>query len=436
MLEIMQEYGVSIACFVGSALCLFQTWLFKKDFFRPTNIYVFTQTLTLGIAYLKLDPAMSDFRPLTWMVWIGALLSFIIGSTVFYLVYPREQRVVDSDKKNWLPSTMSSHYSWKKHFVVTLILLCVFLVGVAGIIAKVGTLITFAKDVTEWVSKDADYGIFAIFVMSSPLVVLFSGVASFKSINPHKVIRWISRGITFFVIILAVMTYPSRTALFLSIGVYFILINYLKVKISVKFILVTLFIAFALFITIAVVRAQYGTRTLEGMALDRVVSIPYDYVANNYWNLDFMLNPMSDRERHPFTYGIDAFNGMIEFTRFPGKLRNYYGWDDAFNKSAQKIPGYNTTSYLWEVYKDWGIVGVILFPFLVSFLMSYLYEHVRVTKTPLLWMLYALCLYYIGWWFFTAAYKSGIYWLWVYIIVIFGKLCEIRKPKVAKIEGP
>ena len=425
MLEIMQDYGVSIACFFVVILCLFQTWILKKDFFRPGNIYVFTQALTLGVAYLQLNTAMSDFRPLTWIVWIGAMVSFLLGTLTFSLVYPKDQAFKDSSKK-WLPDTMEKKYDWYKHFYLTLFLFGVFLLGVIGMVAKVGTLIVFAKDVTKWVSSEANYGVFSIFVMSSPLVVLFSGVASFKSINPYKLIRISCIAISFVTVVLALLAYPSRTSLFLSVGILFILFNYLKKKISVSFIVVTLFLAVALFISVAVVRSQYGGRSLEGMAIDRVVSIPYDYVANNYWNLDFMLNPMSDREKHPFTYGIDAFHGVFEFTMLPGLIRNYYGWDNAFNKSVQKIPGYNTTGYLWEVYKDWGIFGVALFPFCIAFLISFLYEKVRRTKTPLLWMLYALFLYHLGWWFFTAGYKSGLFWLWIYAIFIFGKLCEKR----------
>lgn len=426
MFDVLQEYGVSIVCFLLAIICLFQTWILKKDFFRPANIYAFTQALTLGVAYLKLNSAMSDFRPLTWIVWIGAMVSFLLGALVFSLVFPKEKAFQDSALENWLPNSMEKHYHWNRHFYLMLFFFAVFLVGVLGMVSKVGTLIVFTDNVSKWVSSEANYGVFSIFVMSSPLVVLLAGVSAFKSINPNRFIRISSVFICVVTIVLAVLAYPSRTSLFLSVGILFILFNYLKKKVSVLFIVVTLFLAVALFVSVALIRAQYGTRSLEGMAIDRVASIPYDYIANNYWNLDFMLNPMSDRERHPSTYGIDAFHGIFEFTMLPGLIRNYYGWDNAFNKSVQKIPGYNTTGYLWEVYKDWGILGVVLFPFVIAFLISYLYEKVHKTKTPLLWMLYALFLYHLGWWFFTAGYKSGLFWLWIYVIFFIGKVCEKR----------
>ena len=133
MLEIMQDYGVSIACFFVVILCLFQTWILKKDFFRPGNIYVFTQALTLGVAYLKLNTAMSDFRPLTWIVWIGAMVSFLLGTLTFSLVYPKDQAFKDSSKK-WLPDKMEKKYDWYKHFYLTIFLFGVFLLGVIGLV--------------------------------------------------------------------------------------------------------------------------------------------------------------------------------------------------------------------------------------------------------------------------------------------------------------
>ena len=44
-----------------------------------------------------------------------------------------------------------------------------------------------------------------------------------------------------------------------------------------------------------------------GSALD----LPYKYIANNYWNFDYALNPPSDRPRGNFTYGWTPLFGMM-----------------------------------------------------------------------------------------------------------------------------
>lgn len=421
MVEIWYEYTVSILCLVAVLFCLWQTWYLKKDFFNPVNIYVFAQCFTLGVAYLQLDAAMTDFKFNTWIVWGGAMFSFIAGSGVYYLV---------NDRKNlqFVRTDVCEIYDWRKHFYISLVLLLLFMIGAIGMTAKVGTLIILSDDISKWVSADIDYGVFInVSVASSPLVVLFFMVAAFKSTNPSKSIRVASLCISIFLIPFTLCVYPSRTALFLSSCFILILFNFLKKRIPVRLIVGALVVAFALFITVALFRSQYGTNTLEGMAAGTALSIPYNYIANNYWNLDFMLNSPTDFERHGFTYGVDALNGIFEYTHLPGAIRTSMGWDGMFNESVMKIPGYNTTGYLWEVYKDWGIPGTVIFPFVISFFMTFLYERMKVARSPRLWMLFTMFLYYIGWWFFLAGYKFGTFWLWIYIILLGTKLCEKKR---------
>ena len=421
MFEIWDSYSVSIVCLVVVVICLWQTWYLKKDFFNPVNVYVFAQCLTLGIAYIQYDSAMTDFSLKTWMVWGGAMFSFIMGSVVYNLVCPGPKLArVDTD--------LGASYNWRLHFIFSMVLLGLYLVGVALMIRRVGTLIILADDVSKWVSADINYGAFtSTAVSSAPLVVLFFMVSAFKSVNPYRGIRIFFFFFFFVVIVLTVCVYPSRTSLFLSLGFILILFNNLKKQIPIRVIVGALLIAVALFVAVALFRSQYGTNSLQGMVASRAMSVPYYYVANNYWNLDYMLNSPPDRDRHSFTYGVDAFYGMFEYTGIPGSIRTSMGWDGMFNESVDKVPGYNTTGYLWEVYKDWGIAGTVLFPFFASLFMAFLYERMKTGRSPGLWMLFTIFLYYVGWWFFLAGYKFGMFWLWVYLVVIFTKICEVKK---------
>ena len=63
MFSWIAENPVSSVLFLVSLFCLAQAWLLKKDFFSPVNVYCFSQSITLAVAYLKLDYAMTDFKP-------------------------------------------------------------------------------------------------------------------------------------------------------------------------------------------------------------------------------------------------------------------------------------------------------------------------------------------------------------------------------------
>lgn len=413
MLTWVAEYPVSTALFLVVLFCLLQSWLLKKDFFSPATVYCFSQCITLGIAYIQLDKTMTDFKPLTWMIWIGAMVAFLTGSFLARLV---------AKQKGWpvrvsAPSTeFTSNYRWNIHVFLTLIPFAVFLLGVYGIAQKVGTLLLLSGNPAKYMTKDVDLGFIPVYLSAAPLSVLLFGVASFKKFNPDLKLRIFCRCMVVVTIVLNLMAYPSRGSLFFSLAFIIILYNYLHKRVSAAWIIVCLALAIVAFVGISSVRDQYAGNSVEKMAASAVMELPYKYVANNYWNLDYAVNPPVDREYHPHTYGIDFFFGMFEFTRISASFRNSFHWDGLFNEHIEKIHGFNTASYLWEVYKDLYMPGVFILPFLVGLALSTLHLKLCGAFTPRQVAFYTFFIYIIGWWFFTPGYKQGIYWLWAYVI--------------------
>lgn len=420
MLSLVHDYPVSAALFLVVFFCLLQSWWFKKDFFSPLNIYCFTQCITLAISYFQLDRAMSDFHLYTWGVWLLAMLSFVGGCVVARLYAKTKALPV-----RIAPATCPKQYNWTYHLMLSFVAFLVFMVGVYGVVHKVGDFIIFTSSPAKWMTKYVDYGYYSLLFNSGPLCVLLFGVASFKKFNNIAWIRRVSFAMVFVTIAINTIAYPNRTSLFLNIGFFLILVNYLYKRISP--IVITLFLVFAIiaFVSIGNLRNQYGG-SVEGKALDVVVELPYKYLANNYWNLDYVLNPPNDREIHPHTYGIDFFNGIFEYAMLTGAFRRSFRWDNAFNDRIQKVPGLNTVSYLWEVYKDFHLFGVMLLPFLCGLALTVL--HLRLCRpfTPRQILLYTYFIYFVGWWFFTAGYKQGIFCIWGMVIFVVSTVCSTK----------
>ena len=429
MFSRIYEYPETTVLFLIVAALLFYVWRKKSDFFSPAPVYIFFQCLTLAIAYLKLDHAMTPFHAKTWFVWLGAMLSFVSGCLLF------EWTSISKGKR--FSRELSAEplvYHWKLHFVLSCIVLLIYLVGIFGIVKTAGTLILFSGNAGYWASRNVDYGIYAQFFSSAPLVVLLFGVSAFKSLNPVRWIRWISLAMLPTISILAVCAYPSRTTLFMCVGFAVIMFHFLCKRISVVLIAVLLALGIAGFVFVASARSQYGgNSSVEAMTLDAAMTMPYKYVANNYWNLDYALNSPPDREIHPFTYGIDFFSGMLEYARVGGALKRSFGWDGIYNESVQKIPGYNTTGYLWEIYKDFGLPGCFLVPFLVGLGMSVLYARMIRKKTPCRVMFYVYFIYFVGFWFFLAGYKQGIFWAWGVIVWVVSTVCALPPKGLSEI---
>ncbi len=421
MLDWILSYPVSCGCFSLALLCLLQAWLLKKDFFSPANVYCFSQSLTLGIAYLKLNKAMSDFQLKTWLFWIGAMIAFCIGSFCVRMVWKEKNYSVTMHIG---PPVFA--YNWKLHFVFSCLLFALFIAGIIfGIVNTAGNLLLLTGEPAKWMTKYINYGYWPLLFCSSPLVVMFFGVASFESINPVRSVRILSRILVVITIALNILAYPNRGTIFFCAGALLIFFNYLKKRISPIWILFCLLLAALAFVLISSLRSQYGATSIQGAAVDAVVDLPYKYTANNYWNFDYAINPPVDREYHPHTYGLDFFAGIFEYLRLAGSLRNSYGWDGLFNERIEKVKGLNTASYLWEVYKDMYTPGVFLFPLLCGLGLTFLHAHFYLRKSPVTILFYTMFIYLVGWWFFTPGYKQGIYWIWGLLIFIITRVCSM-----------
>lgn len=427
MFSWIMEYPETTVSIVVTLYCLIRVMWLKRDFFSPISIYCFTQFLTLGIAFLRLDPSMTDFHAKTWMIWILGLLSFCSGCFLVML-HARSKRI----SCDVVDPTPPKDYNWNIHLAFSFLAFGLFLVGVYAVIQKVGTLIIFTEHPADWMSKDVNYGFSVLFLSSGPLVVLLFGLATFKKFNDNVLVRRISKVMVFGTIALNLMTYPNRTALFCNVGFLIIMSNFLYKRISPFLITLTLALAIGGFVGISSVRAQYGNGDIKGKAMDVVMKLPYMYVANNYWNLDYAVNPPTDREIHPHTYGIDFFAGLFEFARFTGSFRTSFRWDDAFNDRIQKVRGFNTVNYLWEVYKDLYLLGCFLFPFFCGIGLTVLHLKLCRPFSPRQVGLYTLLIYFVGWSFFTSGFKQGLYCTWFAFLFIATTVCAGRVPRVRK----
>lgn len=425
MFSWIMSYPETAVSLVVTLFCLVRVMVLKRDFFSPISIYCFTQFLTLGISFLRLDPAMTDFHAKTWMIWILGLLSFC-GGCFLVTQYARTKRI----SCELHAPTPPRDYNWNIHLAFSFLAFLLFMVGVWGVVQKAGNLIIFTPSPSDWMSKDVNYGYYALLLSSGPLVVLMFGVAAFKKFNDNVRVCLISKFMVVFTILMNLMAYPNRTSLFCNIGFLIIMANFLYKRISPVLITLALGIAIGGFVAISSVRDQYGGSDVKGKAMDVVMKLPYMYVANNYWNFDYAVSPPNDREIHPHTYGIDFFAGVFEYARVSGSFRNSFRWDDAFNEKIQKVYGFNTVNYLWDVYKDLYMFGVFLFPFLCGIGLTILHLRLCGPFTPRQILLYTFFIYFVGWWFFTSGYKQGIYCIWCAYVCLASTICAGRSKRL------
>jgi oligosaccharide repeat unit polymerase len=99
-----------------------------------------------------------------------------------------------------------------------------------------------------------------------------------------------------------------------------------------------------------------------------VFTEPYMYVVMNLENF-----VRSSQLLDAHTYGFYSFNSVMSLTGLKHWIEGYWNLDEA----PFIIGGYNTYSFLWTYYRDFGIPGLMAFPLIEGSVIAHLYYRMR-----------------------------------------------------------
>ncbi|MBO7500743.1 MAG: oligosaccharide repeat unit polymerase [Fibrobacterales bacterium] len=421
----------SALLFAVCALCLLQSSVFKRDFFGPVSVYLFSQCLSLGIAWLRLTPQMTPWHAETWAVFAGSAVSFSLGCVCARLAWaarhPHEAIDRDAPSKELLAAA-NAGYRWKLHLVLTLCAFAYFLVGLAAEIKDMGAPMLLLPDLAKAMAKGGgpNIGRFVFPFSSAPMVCALCVVGCFKSMNPSRPLRVAFRALFAAAAVLGFVGLPNRISLFAVALTAAYVFDLACRRIRPAAILLGIAAAFALFFAVAQLKSQ-GV-TMEGILTDKKMwELPYKYIANNWWNLDYAINRGNDEWTQPTLFGLDAAHGLVEPLPAVGRLHEVYNWDGIYNDRSIKTSTLNTMPYQWGLYKDFGMAGAVGIPFLVGLFLGTLHASVRARGRAGDVLLYSLLLFFVTFWFFEEFWFSFIYVSWVLAVLLVARVCTGRR---------
>lgn len=376
--------------------------IFKRDYLSPGALYLTIILGTLGIAFLRLDPAMTPFHSKTWLILVVSGIAFILGVVIARLYYFQRNialwnRVPNRDSLTLL----FSNYSWKRHLLWTYLGVFIFLIACAVEIKEYDIPVLFRHDVLKIMGpKGLKIGYWIYALGNYCLLLILFLPAMFKKLNPNRNLRIFASVSFFFVLVLGFVCYPGRSPVFQAIIFTGFFMNAVLFRLKIRHVALGVLIVVGLFLAGISAKKQRDSIDLTNKYL---WILPYQYIANNYWNLDYALNPPNDLERQPTTYGHRMLGGMLFMDLWPDwlGLGRVYGIDGVFNENSHKIQGLNSMGYWWGLYRDFSVVGVLLFPFLGGLWQGWLYNRVRQAPHPPYLFVYSYVNIFIVMAFFT-----------------------------------
>jgi oligosaccharide repeat unit polymerase len=356
------------------------------DVFSPGRVFGFVWAFSIGLADLKLSGLQSEWTPFSWTLLLVGVSSFLLGVFVVYVLRARDSQFPISSVRDTFRT-----YAGLREGSFFWIILAVF---VAYVIAY-STNVLMKGDI-PWFSRNparvrVGYGVFALGLINhaAPSIMLFV-VQYLFLVSGH---RW-KKAVLCLVFVL-------------SGGSYFLLLHRFDLAIWAVVSLVFLYYTtwhvrwrtvLAMLIVFAGLLAWMQSVRLLGhiqnyLFLMSKMKIGFEYAAFTepymyiVTNLENFARAVEKLESH--TYGYFTFNALMSLTGLKHWLADYF----VIEETPYLNSGYNTYSFLWTYYRDFGTVGLFLLPFLLGTLISWLYYTMRRQPSFVLISLYAMAVF-------------------------------------------
>jgi oligosaccharide repeat unit polymerase len=376
------------AAVTSFALFLTSLWFFfrKQTISHPFLLLMLTQGFPFLITIIDFNNRSTTFSIKTLLILISSYLAFGLGCL----------------------SSRSRNHSWKfaplntrKLEIATFTLLTIAFTSIIGRMVLIGGIPLFSSNpddmrskfigdiVSIWATSQA--------VSSVSLWIVFVVEKDWRSSN----FKWMTLLACSVIVLYFLTGNRGNVIVWATFGVIYPMLR----KGKLPLIRIASAILAILLVFTAVGYLRYGkmvSSATSAIKMEDLVEIGNamllkgisDYAGNAFWNLDYALEQEEKGEVVTPTFGLSAFSGILHMLKNNGSIEHGYNWDSSLNESIKKVPGLNSTTYHWAFYKDFGLIGLLLFNYIAGFLLRHFYRMAWESRNP------AICARYAAWIYF------------------------------------
>jgi len=413
-MNIYDYLSIELSLFIIILVSIFFLNKFK-DFFAPTNVFVFTWLTSLILYNLKLFE-YPNLSIKTYLIIFWNIVIFIVTGIIF------SPKGVNKNKSNTYFDDVGrkeyiiNYFEEKKFWKATkFIFICSFIANIIQIVVNYGSnfILIFSLNTTVMRAGRKEYGLPIlgnIAYLSAMAFVL--GVIYLALYNKRKNKVWCILFFSAFFMLLSMQkTNLLRTLIWAIVSYNFVI----KRKINIKTLITIPFIVVLLFYIYNNIFSPYYGGDYRFWIMDGVInlpqflsflSVPYSFAASNFPALnEILVNTNID-----YSYGLSTLYSITRFINFlPGlELEISRGFGVVY------IPiKYNVYTYLWTSYKDFGYIGVIVMPLIYAIMVWIPYYKMSVKKQYEYFLINGI----FAWCLFASIFSN--HFIYNYMIVYF-----------------
>jgi len=368
---------------------------FRKnaDIFHPARFWISLWTMVIGITLLNLSFYQREWSLRAWFIILSGVVAYPLG--VLLDMYLYRYKVY---KKIPFLKIYINQINKKKAFR-QVIYIGFILYSIAYLIEwKIEGYLPFFTIFRE--TQRQDFGVFGIHVIISILPILLLLIPEFLLLFNQSLLSKISYISIFLLGLVSYLFLMNRLFLFMLGFMIIIIFHYLHHRINIRVVIITIIIFSFAFWGIGELRSTqflgnfiYNVSNMKYSEEYANFTGPYMYVAMNLENVAYGVDNLSNHH-----YGVNTLDWIYAIMGLQESLNDYLLVD---KKNYLVTNAFTTMSYMWYLYADFGILGVIFGSFFAGQLMSRLYNKMRVKPSLKLINLYAIFTFIVFLSFFT-----------------------------------
>ncbi len=410
--------------FISFAICLviIVTSLRRgTDIFSPGRLFSLMWALVIGLTDLKFSGLQ---LPWTTEIWIQVLVgpfAFILGALVIYSI--------NIDKKVYSINFTRSEKALfatdnNKIFSIVLILFFLFIVSYIIIYLKVGNIPIFARNPGKARQDFTMFGL-GLFLHNVVLIVFFAFIYVIQE-KKKRLQKSFLLLLSFVAVILYSMTL-QRFQIFLTVFMVISFLYFTTSKLRFKNVIMIIIVIVTFFYLVSSFRAGqlviyilYKISKMKYSVDYAIFTEPYMYVVMNLENYAHSISKIKE-----YTFGYYTFDFLTAVSGLKHWMEEYFALvENPFLISNN----YNTYSAFWTYYRDFGILGIFVIPFIGGLSISSLYYSFKKEPTLKKLAFYSMMLFAILFSFFNSSFS--FLWFVYNMFVLYVVFKFLNKPSM------
>lgn len=362
------------------------TLLRAGDPVSPARTMTLVWAGAIGLCELKLSALQHTWSAYSWIVLLSGPVAFLLGIAVVSSTRLWEPLISVDVIRVQVGERARARFSERTFFRTIVVLFIAYVVAYAAEVVIEGTVPAFSErpDIMR-----VEFGVFGLhLIVNGMMAIVLLSMEFLLLMRPSRLRRWSTIGIVSFTTLtyaLMLQRYTFFVVGIIVLAMAFYTTRWVRGRNLMPFAAVFVLLLFMINQIRAARYIQEYVYFVSKMRFSKhlwFLAEPYMYITMNLENFTRAVDKL---DHHAWGYFL--FDPILALTGLKHWLGDYF----AIERLPYLISGYNTFTFHWWYYYDFGVIGVALLPFVTGFVTAHLYYRLRTNPDPLTMVYYACC---------------------------------------------